>query len=148
MNDTKLTGNSIRVIDTSYGQDSCETGITDTGVRRAKQPVPSTTDMEEEYQRIYKEYLRLYPDGSNNIPRLLHVATVQSTSGGCVSYFGRFFNAVVDVFSKNAKDDHFLDLMTKVTKAMGQPSSDISKQLPDVNPHLDKSLYFFPGCDY
>ncbi|CAK8687516.1 unnamed protein product [Clavelina lepadiformis] len=92
----------------------CRGGITDTGVRRAKQPVPSTTDMEEECERSLEEYLRHHPDGSNNIPRLLHIATVQSTLGGCVSYFGRFFNAVVDVFSKNAKDDHFLDLMTKV----------------------------------
>ncbi|CAK8682477.1 unnamed protein product [Clavelina lepadiformis] len=61
----------------------CRGGITDTGVRRATPPELSATDLEPVLKQLLDEYVKQQPDCSANIPRSLHIVTIQSTSAGC-----------------------------------------------------------------
>ncbi|CAK8682474.1 unnamed protein product [Clavelina lepadiformis] len=128
----------------------CRGVATDTGVRWISQMArPSLTDVAQELEELHEEYRLLQPGYSvYHKPRSLHIATIQSTEEGYVAEFGRFFNAFINIFSQHSKDFHFMELMTQLTKAMASLSFDESKQLPVVISHLDKLLYFFPGCDY
>ncbi|CAK8691736.1 unnamed protein product [Clavelina lepadiformis] len=57
-------------------------------------------------------------------------------------------SSIVRIFSKEAKDEHLLDLMTKVNNEVSHQSrrwSDGSMQLTDTWFSLRKKLYLYPG---
>ena len=91
-------------------------------------------------------------DKRERVPTTSDVLVAWATQEGNLSFRCWFTNAIANVFSKHAHEEHVCDMLTRVKNGVAQrvsqtedPETNNCKAMPHVHDTLRKKIYFFPG---